>query len=165
MTDTSTKRIVAGAAIGIVAGLAASFAMNQFQAAVSALSDSDDDREPATDKAANRVAVATTGEELGDEQKKLGGEAVHYALGAALGAAYGASAAVRPEVTAGFGTAFGIGTAAVLDEAAVPATGLGETPWETPISTHMYTLASHLVFGVALESSRKLMVRLFGVRD
>ena len=165
MTETSTKRIVAGAAIGIVAGLAASVAMNQFQAAVSALSDSDDNSEPATDKAANKVAMATTGKALDGEQKKLGGQAVHYALGAALGAAYGASAVVRPEVTAGFGTAFGIGTAAVLDEAAVPAAGLGDAPWETPISTHMYTLASHLVFGVALESSRKLVIWAFGVRE
>ncbi len=89
--------------------------------------------------------------------KALAGNAIHYTLGAVLGVAYGMTAEVRPEVTAGGGTLFGTGVAGLLDEAAVPAVGLGTAPWQTPLSEHAYTLGSHLVFGAAAEATRRLV--------
>ena len=159
MTDSQplppTAKLLAGAAAGIVAGVLASFAMDRFQAAVTALSSSSDsDAEPATEQAADAVAEATTGAEVPEPDKPLAGQLVHYLVGTGLGLLYGLAAEVKPGVTAGFGTAFGTGTAALLDEAAVPATGLGEAPWKSDATTHLYALASHLVFGVVAELTR-----------
>ena len=79
---------------------------------------------------------------------------VHAKL-AALGVAYGVAAEFRPGVTAGYGTAFGTAAAALLDEGAVPAVGLGAAPWTAPASTHAYALSSHLVFGAVTEFVRR----------
>lgn len=51
----------------------------------------------------------------------------------------------------GFGTAFGVGVATLLDDVAVPAFGWGPSATETPPAIHAYGLASHVVFGAALE--------------
>lgn len=94
--------------------------------------------EPATEQAADAVAKAATGHEIPGAAKPLAGQSVHYALGIGLGIAYGIAAEFRPSVTAGYGTAFGLGTATLLDEAAVPAVGLGGAPWNAPLSTTFY---------------------------
>jgi len=155
MTDTpqqsQTAKLLAGAAAGIVAGVLASFAMDRFQAAVTALSPSDDSGggdDPATVKAAEMVT------QVPEADKPLAGQLVHYAVGTGLGLLYGILAEVKPGITAGYGTAFGTGTAALLDEAAVPAVGLGEAPRKTDATTHLYGLASHLIFGLVAELAR-----------
>lgn len=148
-----------GALAGLAAGLVASLVMDGFQRALSALSPSDNEGEPATEKAADRVALETTGLPVPQADKPLAGQAVHYALGAALGVGYGVTAEALPVATAGGGTAFGLAAAIVLDEVAVPAMGLGDAPWQTPASTHAYTIASHLVFGAAAEATRRLVRR------
>jgi uncharacterized membrane protein YagU involved in acid resistance len=58
-------------------------------------------------------------------------------------------------VTIGRGAAFGAATSALLDEVAVPAAGLSEPPWTTSLATHVYGLASHLVFGLVAEAVRR----------
>ncbi len=157
--DDTTAKLLRGIVAGVVAGAAASFAMDRFQAAVTALSPSDDDdgdeEEPATAKAADAIVSATVGGEVPEADKPLAGQIVHYALGIGLGALYGIAAEFRPGVTAGCGTAFGIGTATLLDETAVPAVGLGDAPWRADASTHLYSYASHLVFGGVTELVRR----------
>ncbi|MEG8025718.1 DUF1440 domain-containing protein [Sphingomonas aurantiaca] len=155
-TDTAPN-IWAAAAAGLVAGLAASFVMDRFQAGVAALSSSDSDAEPATEKAADKVSQAVVGHEVPDDRKPLAGQAVHYALGAGLGVVYAVAAEYRPAVTAGYGTAFALANTALLDEAAVPAVGLGDAPWKTAPSTHLYSVASHIVFGTVTEGVRRLL--------
>lgn len=154
---TTGTRILRGAAAGLVGGMLGSFAMDRFQAAVSALSRSggDDEAEPATSKAADKIVCAVTGKEVPTADKPLAGQLVHYVLGAGLGVAYGIAAEFRPAVTTGYGTAFGFGVAGVLDEAAVPAAGLGSAPWKVGLSAHAYTLASHLVFGGVADLTRR----------
>jgi len=154
---TDTPNIWAAAAAGLVAGLAASFVMDRFQTGVAALSSSDSDAEPATEKAADKVSQAVVGHEVPDDRKPLAGQAVHYALGAGLGVVYAVAAEYRPAVTAGYGTAFALANTALLDEAAVPAVGLGEAPWKTAPSTHLYSVASHMVFGTVTEGVRRLL--------
>lgn len=154
--------ILKGALAGAAAGLAASYAMDRFQAAVTALSSSRDKGEPATEKAADRVAEAATGHPVTEPDKPLAGQAVHYSLGAALGVAYGVMAEVYPAATAGAGSGFGLAVAAVLDEAVVPAVGLSEAPCNTTPSTHAYTGSSHLVFGVAAELTRRFVRSVLG---
>jgi hypothetical protein len=155
--QTTGARILRGALAGIVAGVAAGFAMDRFQAAASALSAGGDggDEEPATARAADAIVATATGHAVPAADKPLAGQLVHYALGAALGVAYGVAAEFRPGVTAGYGTAFGTVAAALLDEGAVPAVGLGAAPWTAPASTHAYALSSHLVFGAITEFVRR----------
>lgn len=156
--DDRTGKLLRGALAGLVAGATASFAMDRFQAAVAALSSSDDDGEkpePATQKAGDGVARTVTGSELPAAEKPLAGQAMHYGLGMGLGVIYGIAAEFRPSVTAGFGTAFGAGTATLLDEAAVPALGLGSPPWEAGLTANLYSYASHLVFGGVTELVRR----------
>jgi putative membrane protein len=149
-------RIARGIVVGVIAGAVASFAMDRFQAAASSLLPSDGgEDEPATEQAADAIATAVTGHEVPDADKPLAGQSVHYALGIGLGVAYGIAAEFRPAVTAGYGTAFGLGTATLLHEGAVPAVGLGDAPWKAPLSTTLYAYASHLVFGGTAEIVRR----------
>ena len=156
-TDESVAaRLARGAVAGVIAGAVASFARDRFQAAVSPLlPSSGSDSEPATEKAANAVSESLTGQAVADADKPLAGQAVHYAVGIALGAAYGIAAEFRPSVTSGYGLGFGLGTATVLDEAAVPATGLGSAPWNAGIASNVYSYASHIVFGGVSEIVRR----------
>ena len=151
-------KVLRGALAGLVAGVAASFVMDAFQAATTALNSDGDEgeqSEPATQKAADGIALALTGEEVPASNKALAGQVVHYALGTGLGIAYGIAAEFRPAMTTGLGTAFGFGTATLLDEGAVPALGLGEAPWKADLATNLYSYASHLVFGTTTELVRR----------
>jgi putative membrane protein len=150
VNPTSVAR---GALAGALAGVFASFAMNRFQGLLGA---GGGGGEPSTVKAAERVA----GRRLADSEKGKAGNAVHYGFGTALGATYGTAAEVEPWVAAGLGMPFGGAVALVADEALVPAAGLSAPPWESSASTHAYSLASHLVFGAALEAARRVLLRL-----
>ena len=159
MTERMTlpaSRIAAGAAAGLIAGLAASLAMDLFQRATQP---SGDDGEPATQQAADGIARDVTGEPLSNQAKPLGGQLVHYGLGAALGVGYGIAAEFAPVVTAGFGTVFATGVWATLDEATVPALRLGDPPWKASPAIQAYSFASHVVFGVASEMARRIARR------
>jgi uncharacterized membrane protein YagU involved in acid resistance len=163
MASTATKtdksngaRIARGLVAGVVGGAVASFAMDRFQAMASPLlPSSGGDSEPATEKAADAVARGVTGHAIPDADRPLAGQAVHYAVGIALGAAYGIVAEFRPSVATGCGTAFGLATATILDDAAVPATGLGSPPWDAGIASNLYSYASHIVFGGVNEIVRR----------
>ena len=144
-----------GASIGVVGGLFASLVMNWVQQLVSSSGGSDDD--PATVKVAERGTRALTGQAIPEHAKPAVDTAVHYGLGAMLGLVYGLVAEYWPGVTTGAGTSFGTAVALVLDDAAVPALGAAEPPWQTNASTHAYAIASHLVFGLSLEAMRRTL--------
>lgn len=151
-----------GALAGLVAGVAASFVMDRFQAAVSAFAPDDNDNdneggggeEPATEKAADGMSMAVTGRAIPEARRPRAGQGVHDAFGIGLGIAYGIAAEFRPAVTTGHGAVFGLGTAALLDEGLVPASGLGEAPWKARASRHAYAGASHPIFGGTAEMVR-----------
>jgi hypothetical protein len=113
--------------------------------------------EPATVKAAEFVSEKIFGHRLAKDEKKIAGDAVHYATGAASGAVYGVAAELAPEVTAGAGLPFGTAVWLVVDEAAVPLLGLAKGPTEYPLSTHVYALASHFVYGISTEVVRSAL--------
>jgi hypothetical protein len=102
-----------------------------------------------------RVISHAFGHELKENEKKAAGAAVHYAFGTVTGGLYGAMAEVAPQVTAGAGLPFGAAFWLVADEVAVPSLGLAKGPTEYPVSTHVYALASHLVYGIAAEFGRR----------
>lgn len=152
------RNALKGLAAGVAAGLIASFAMNQFQKVwAKALPIPGDGGDPVTVRAANHAKRAVEGHWLDDQDKEPAGEIAHYLLGAGLGAAYGLAAEYQPKVTSGFGTAFGAGTALLLDEAVVPAAGLSRPPSDYPASTHVYSFVSHLLFGSVTEGVRRLL--------
>ena len=147
--------------VGIVGGLIASLAMNQFQAVAAkamGLAGSNDD--PSTIKAADTLARATTGEPVTQKYREVAGSVVHYATGAVLGGLYGALTHERPEAALGLGVPFGLATMLVVDDVAVPAFGWGPAPQDTPVATHGYSAASHAVFGLVLEGVRRLAARV-----
>ena len=166
MADRNAGDVATGLLVGAAAGLAAAWTMDQFQAAVAALEDEGGSGggEPSTVKAARGLSLGVLGLPLPEEDKEAAGQAVHYATGAVLGAAYGALAVVEPRVASGGGSAYGAAAWAVGDEGLVPLLGLSGPPTEAPASSHAYALASHLVFGAALEGSRRLLLSLLGDR-
>ncbi|HEY0378968.1 MAG TPA: DUF1440 domain-containing protein [Pyrinomonadaceae bacterium] len=169
-----------GLVAGLVGGLVASWTMNQFQAAWSSVAEgfekahgaqsmkpsegeeagraSEEDKEEeddATVKAARAISEGIFGHELKESEKEDAGAAVHYAFGTATGGLYGAVAELSPGVTVGAGVPFGAVFWLVADEAAVPLLGLAKAPTEYPVSTHVYALASHLVYGLTAELVRR----------
>jgi putative membrane protein len=172
-----------GLASGVVAGLAAAWAMNQFQAAWSrlaageershgaqslqqgtpqhgvgrelALEGHDDERDDAAGRLANAISVATLDQELSGREKETAGAAFHYAMGATSGALYGAVAEVFPGATGGAGLPFGAAVWVVADEGIVPLVGLSKSATEYPLSIHAYAFTSHLVFGLTAEFVRR----------
>ena len=160
--------LLAGAVAGLAGGLAASWIMNQFQAAVplktfkkmlgeDTSSSGGGSAEPATVQAAEAVSEGLLDHELTDDEKEWAGPAVHYAFGSGAGAVYGALAEVAPATTVGLGLPFGAAFWLTADEGAVPALGLSKAPWAYPPSVHAYALVSHLVFGLSTEAVRRLV--------
>ena len=146
-------------AAGLAGGLVASLAMNLFQSAsASAFGQTGSNDDPSTVKAADSAKKAVTGDAVTQKHRESAGSLVHYVTGAALGAGYALAVRQWPESNAGFGAAFGVGVATLLDDVAVPAFGWGPGPTETPLNTHAYGLASHVVFGLVLEGTRRAIV-------
>ena len=174
------KGMIAGAAGGLVA----SWVMNQFQALLSRMTHGVERPHGAqslqhglprygvarelqergldseADNAAIRTAVAVSellfGVELAERKKKeIAGAVVHYAFGVATGGLYGSIAELKPATTAGAGLPFGAAVWLVADEITVPALGLSKPPTEYPLSTHAYSIAAHLVYGLTTEIVRR----------
>jgi len=154
-------RIGKGAVAGLVGGLAAAWAMNEFQSLVSQAAARHEPRdnsqhkpthEPATVKVAETLSRDVFGHPLSRPEKKLAGPAVHYGYGALIGGVYGALAEEIPAITAGFGTAYGSAAFLLGDELAVPALGLSPPPAEFPVSKHAEALAAHLLYGAVLNA-------------
>lgn len=183
--QSNGQDLVKGAVAGLVGGLVASWTMNQFQAAWSKATegfekphgaqsmqpsegstqgqfpDQDkEDQDDATVKAAKAISENVFGHELQESEKKPAGAAVHYAFGTATGGLYGAAAEIAPEVTTGVGLPFGVAFWLVADEGAVPLLGLSKGPSEYPVSTHAYALASHLVYGLTAEVTRRAVRKI-----
>lgn len=168
-----------GLVAGLAGGLVASWTMNQFQAAWTYIAEGtekphgaqsmqptdgskqeqrNDTAEP--DDATVETAKAISevfGHELQESEKKPAGAAVHYAFGTLTGGLYGALAEVTPQVTTAAGVPFGAAFWLLADEVAVPLLGLSKGPTAYPPSTHAYALASHLVYGVTAEMSRRAL--------
>jgi uncharacterized membrane protein YagU involved in acid resistance len=172
-----------GMVAGLAGGLVASWTMNQFQAAWTRLAEGDEkshgaqsmqpsggsqgeqaqdtaDQDDATVKTAKAISKEVFGHELQKSEKEPAGAAVHYAFGTLTGGLYGALAEVTPQVTSGAGLPFGAGFWLLADEISVPLLGLSKGPTEYPVSTHVYSLASHLVYGMTAEMSRRALRRV-----
>lgn len=169
-----------GLVAGLAGGLVASWTMNQFQAAWTRIAEGMEkphgaqsmqpsegsngeqrqdaaEQDDATVETAKAISKGVFGHELQESEKKPAGAAVHYAFGAVSGGVYGALAEISPQVTTAAGLPFGAAFWLVADEVTVPLLGLSKGPTEYPVSTHAYALASHLVYGVTTELSRRAL--------
>jgi hypothetical protein len=170
--------ILKGMVAGLAAGLVASWTMNQFQAAWTRIAEGSEkshgaqsmqpsegskgdqaqdtnEQDDATVETAKVISRNVFGHELQESEKEPAGAAVHYAFGTMSGGLYGALAEVTPQVTTAAGLPFGAAFWLLADEVSVPLLGLSKGPTEYPVSTHVYSLASHLVYGVTAELSRR----------
>jgi putative membrane protein len=168
-----------GALAGLAGGLIASYAMNQFQAAVSKVKESqksgaretpsgsyqeqpenqqhETEEEASTVKVAVAVSHAVLDRDLGPEEKEKAGNAVHYAFGGLVGSVYGMVSEAVPLARSGLGTTFGTVLWLLSDEVAVPALGLSRLPNEYGMEIHTEALASHLVYGITTELVRRAL--------
>jgi Protein of unknown function (DUF1440) len=108
-----------------------------------------------TVRAASAISEALFDHRLTQSEKKIAGPAVHYSLGTGVGGLYGVAAEIAPKVAAGLGLPFGAAFWLVVDESAVPLLGLSKGPTAYPLSTHVYALSSHLVYGLTAEVVRR----------
>jgi hypothetical protein len=168
-----------GVAAGALAGLVASWVMNEFQelkpiqkpqqskAGEGQSRPSEEPREEqreqqgdldedATVKTARRISRKVFQHELTPAEKKLAGPAVHYAYGSLVGGLYGGLAELMPITAAGAGMPFGFALWLLGDEIAVPALGLGKPPTETPAEVHADALAAHFMYGATTDCLRRV---------
>ena len=173
--ETCRRDLGKGILAGVVGGLIGTIVMTEFQNAWAAASQklkkgnsgkqsgsdqdeqSQQEKESATMKAAGKLGEVV-GYRLSHEQKRKLAPVVHYGFGTLQGAAYGVSLEFvgnRGGMVAGL--AFGAALFVLADEVAVPAAGLSDKPSETPVSSHLYGLAAHLVYGISAEIARRGM--------
>jgi hypothetical protein len=172
--------ILKGMVAGLAAGLVASWTMNQFQAAWTRIAENSEkphgaqsmqpsdgskgdqsrdvnDQDDATVETAKVISENVFDHELQESEKRPAGAVVHYVFGTASGGLYGALAEVSPQVTVAAGLPFGAAFWLIADEVTVPLLGLSKGPTEYPVSTHVYSLASHLVYGMTAEFTRRAL--------
>jgi hypothetical protein len=97
---------------------------------------------------------------LDDEQKRLGGELVHYGFGAGWGAVYGLARETWPALGGAAGAA-GFATVVwmVGDNLILPLFRLSAVPQRYPAKLHGYALAAHLVYGAGVWGTYELIDR------
>ena len=174
--SNNDSNLLKGMVAGLAGGLLASWTMNQFQAAWTRIAEGTEkshgaqsmqpsegsqgeqdtaEQDDATVETAKAISKNVFGHELQEREKEPAGAAVHYAFGTLSGGLYGALAEVTPQVTTAGGLPFGAGFWLLADEISVPLLGLSKGPTEYPVSTHVYALASHLVYVVTAELCRR----------
>ena len=171
MNKQSNRHAWKGLVAGIVGGVVASWTMDRFQYWWLSFAEGDERElqqatgeegnreEPATVKTASAISEAVFGHDLTAREKEIAGPIVHYAVGTTAGAVYGLAAEYEPDVTALAGIPFGAAFWMVVDEGALSLLGLTKGPTAYPLSTHVYALASHLVFGLTTEVVRSTVRR------
>ena len=98
------------------------------------------------------------GRRLPESSRRALGLVGHHLFGASVGGPYGLLASRAPAVTAGAGLAYGAFVWLAAAEVGLPAAGLARPPRTYPLSRHLASLGSHLVFGLTLEGVRRAIV-------
>jgi hypothetical protein len=166
--------------IGLGAGLAAGFVMNQFTRTVSGLSRGREGRgaapgserlgrgaqppqaktdasKDATVRVGTAAYEALTGERPAKQDEVKLGSAAHYAFSASLGAAYALLYDEQRWVRAGRGALFGAAVWAIADEGVIPAMGLSRGPRHLGLGVLLFSLAAHLAYGLSLDAAHRAL--------
>jgi hypothetical protein len=178
--ETSTQIDLKLAAIGVVGGIVAAMAMDSFSRCLRAFHGDEREADGATpggerdakgaqpaqakrsgdDDATVKVGTAAfksvAGYTPGPEVRQWLGTAAHYGFSAAMGVNYMLASEQAPDLRRGYGTVYGSLVWAAADEGVLPAAGLSKKPSEIPIGVHAYALGAHCVYGVTLETCRRV---------
>jgi uncharacterized membrane protein YagU involved in acid resistance len=115
---------------------------------------------PATVKLASAISEDALDHQLDKSEEEAAGAAVHYGFSLVTGGIYGAVAELSPVAAIGSGVPFGAAVWLVADEITLPLVGLSKGPTAYPLSKHLYSLASHFVYGAATEVTRRAVRNL-----
>jgi uncharacterized membrane protein YagU involved in acid resistance len=147
-------------AIGTVAGVAATFVMDEVTTFLYEKEDRDTrEREDKArgGKSAYQVVAEkgadAIGREITEEQAKKLGTGIHWATGITTGTLYGVLRNRFPRLGIGTGPLYGTLVWAVIDEGATLALGLTPGPKSFPWQTHARGLAGHVVLGTIIETA------------
>lgn len=116
--------------------------------------------EPATVKAAEAVTEKVTGHGLSYRARQLANPIVHYSFGTSLGMLYGMGAEYMPALYMAGGAPFGAAVMLATEETTVPALQLTRPPKHHSKIMHLYSLISHIIFGVTTEAVRRQVRRM-----
>ncbi|MEA2575713.1 MAG: hypothetical protein QOH93_3011 [Chloroflexia bacterium] len=150
-----------GLLFGLVAGAAASAAMDQYWGMVERVPGARPEQqprrggnqqkdEPSTQIIADRLSEALTGKEVPEDAKPAAGVVVHYLTGALQGGLFGLVAAVRPRTGLFAGLLYGVAIWLFLDELTLRLLNLAPDPDKVPKKQHVEALGAHLVYGGSL---------------
>jgi putative membrane protein len=104
-----------------------------------------------------RIASALGHTGLSDGRRVSVQRVMHYGFGAGLGVAYGSVARRWPLATRGAGTLAGLAIYAGTHGSVLPALGIQRPPWRLPPAAVAWEATSHLLFGAALETGRRVL--------
>ena len=163
---------VKGAISGIIAGAAASLAMDGYWALMTNRPGNRPEQkpkpgggqqkpEPATQVIADRIFEAATGHEIARDRKAAAGVGVHYATGMLCGAIFGAAAAGRPKLGLLAGLVYGVAIWLFIDELALRAFDVSPDAEKVPVSNHLQALGAHFVYGSVTALATRLLLRVF----
>ena len=110
---------------------------------------------------AKEVYYETTGQELSCDDTLIAMKTIHYALGAIIGVTYVDLVNNHSQFRIGQGFTAGVVVWALTHGSTVPALGLQGKVSEMPKSWWVWEFGSHIVFGITMEQSRKIMNRFF----
>ncbi len=85
---------------------------------------------------------------------------LHWAFGATAGAAYGALAEYYPAASSRDGVTFGLTLMGLTHETGVPALGIAPAPADETTREKTSEIASHIVFGLVAETTRRLVRKM-----
>ena len=167
--DSRVQPLLVDAAVGLVAGLAATWATNLAQGPLRrATPDRVKRREarvspgPSSSQVAARRIAERLGRPLDDRRLRPAAKAVHHGLGMAWGPVYcllRRRGGMRP---LGAGLAAGAALSLVVDEGLTPALGLSAPNRAYPAATHLRGFLAHLVWGAAAALAAEGIYRFTG---
>jgi hypothetical protein len=115
-------------------------------------------RRTAGEQLVDRLAKSVVGRRPSPRAREAVSSALHYAFGAAAGTLYATLARRYPVVTAGRGAVYGLAVWVLAEEIGMPALlGVGKSPAASPLEEHAYVAVSHVFYGLALESARRVV--------
>jgi putative membrane protein len=124
-----------------------------------------EEQKPSTLKVAEVISIKVAHHQLTEREEKIAEPMVHYAFGTLTGAWYGVLSAITPVTTAGRGAAYGAVVWLGADEISLTALGIAKSPFEYPLSSHVSALSAHLVYGLALDAGRRVLLKAMGAEE
>jgi len=106
---------------------------------------------------ANKVKKAVTDELIASENESTVTSSIHWSFGVTTGAAYGVVTENFPMVSSGLGLPFGVAFWMGTHGSIIPMAHLEPFPTDVQMNYAINEFAGHLVYGVVLETTRRVI--------